>query len=163
MILRAATEADIPAILALWNPLIQDSAVTFTTEEKTRPALAAEIAARGAGFVVAETGAETGGRLAGFASFGPFRAGPGYRHTAEHTVILAEDTRGRGTGRALMTRLEEVAREQDIHALIGAVSGENAGAIAFHEALGFARVGLLPGVGRKFGRRMDLVLVLKHP
>ena len=28
---------------------------------------------------------------------------------------------------------------------------------------GFARVGLLPGVGRKFGRRMDLVLVLKHP
>ena len=133
--------------------------MTFTTEEKTHAALAAEIAARGAGFIVAETG----GGIAGFASFGPFRAGPGYRHTAEHTVILAEHARGRGTGRALMTRLEEVARERDIHALIGAVSGENVRAIAFHEALGFARVGLLPGVGRKFGRRMDLVLVLKHP
>ncbi|MDZ7709048.1 MAG: N-acetyltransferase family protein [Roseovarius sp.] len=159
MILRAATEADIPAILAIWNPLIRDTAVTFTTEEKTPETLAAEITARGEAFIVAETG----DRIAGFASFGPFRAGPGYRHTAEHTVILADHARGRGAGRALMTRLEEVARDRDIHALIGAVSGENAGAIAFHDAMGFARVGHLPQAGRKFGRWMDLVLFLKHP
>ena len=159
MILRPATEADIPPILAIWNPLIRQTAVTFTTEEKTPETLAAELTARGEAFIVAETG----GRIAGFASFGPFRAGPGYRHTAEHTVILADHARGRGTGRALMTRLESVARGRDIHTLIGAVSGENAGAIAFHEAMGFARVGLLPEAGHKFGRWMDLVLFLKHP
>lgn len=159
MILRTATLADIPAILAIWNPLIRDTAVTFTTEEKTPETLAAEITARGDAFILAETA----GHIAGFASFGPFRSGPGYRHTAEHTVILADHARGRGTGRALMTRLEEVARERGIHALIGAVSGENAGAIAFHETMGFARVGLLPEAGRKFGRWMDLVLFLKHP
>ena len=159
MILRTATLADIPAILAIWNPLIRDTAVTFTTEEKTPETLAAEITARGEAFLVAEIA----GRIAGFASFGPFRAGPGYRHTAEHTVILANHARGRGIGRALMTRLQEVARDRNIHALIGAVSGENADALAFHEALGFARVGLLPEAGRKFGRWMDLVLLLKHP
>jgi phosphinothricin acetyltransferase len=159
MILRRATEADIPAILAIWNPLIRDTSVTFTTEEKTHEGLAAEIAARGDAFVVAEDA----GRVLGFAGFGAFRAGPGYRHTAEHTVILAEGARGRGTGRALMARLEEVARARGIHALIGAVSGENAGAIAFHEAIGFTRAGVLPEAGYKFGRWMDLVLFHKHP
>lgn len=159
MILRTAALADIPTILAIWNPLIRDTAVTFTTEEKTPETLAAELTARGEAFLVAEIA----GRIAGFASFGQFRAGPGYRHTAEHTVILADHARGRGIGRALMTRLQEVARARNIHALIGAVSGENADALAFHEALGFARVGLLPEAGRKFGRWMDLVLLLKHP
>ena len=159
MILRAATQADIPAILAIWNPLIRDTAVTFTTEEKTPPSLAAEIAARGDAFVVAEAA----GAMLGFATCGPFRPGPGYRHTAEHSVILADHARGRGTGRALMARLETVARGRDIHTLIGAVSGENTAAIAFHEAVGFRRVGHLPEAGRKFGRWMDLVLFVKHP
>jgi phosphinothricin acetyltransferase len=159
MILRPAASSDIPAILEIWNPLIRESAATFTTEEKTREGLAALIAERGEAFVVAEDA----GSVAGFAGFGPFRAGPGYRHTAEHTIILAEAARGRGTGRALMARLEEVARARGIHTLIGAVSGENAGAIAFHEAIGFARAGTLPGAGHKFGRWLDLVLFHKHP
>lgn len=157
MILRPAAASDIPAILAIWNPVIRDTAATFTTEEKTHEGLATLIAERGEAFLVAE-GA---GRVLGFAGFGPFRAGPGYRHTAEHTVYLAEAARGRGTGRALMARLEEVARARGIHTLIGAVSGENAGAIAFHEAVGFARAGTLPGAGHKFGRRLDLVLFHK--
>ncbi|MFB9151393.1 GNAT family N-acetyltransferase [Roseovarius ramblicola] len=158
MILRTASAADIPAIMGIWNPLIRDTAVTFTTEEKTQEGLATEIDSRGPAFIVAEEA----GTVLGFASFGPFRSGPGYRHTAEHTVILADGARGRGTGRALMVRLEEAARARGIHSLIGAVSGENAGAIAFHEAIGFARSGVLPGVGQKFDRWMDLVLFHKH-
>lgn len=157
MMLRPATNADIPAILAIWNPLIRDTSVTFTTVEKTPDTLAADIATRGAAFLVAETG----GALVGFASYGTFRSGPGYAHTAEHTVILGSGARGRGIGRALMARLEEIARAQGIHVLIGGVSGENPGAIAFHEAIGFDRVGHLPQVGRKFGKWLDLVLLQK--
>jgi len=56
-----------------------------------------------------------------------------------------------------------VARAAGIHTLIGAVSGENADAIAFHTAVGFTRAGVLPGAGYKFGRWMDLVLFHKHP
>jgi len=82
MILRAATGADIPAILAIWNPLIRDTAVTFTTEEKTPQALAAEIAARGAAFIVAEAA----GSMPGFAAFGPVRPGPGYRLSRGHRL-----------------------------------------------------------------------------
>jgi phosphinothricin acetyltransferase len=157
MILRQADPRDIPQILAFWNPLIRETSVTFTTVEKTPETLAADIAARGAAFQVAEEA----GRVLGFASYGTFRSGPGYAHTAEHTVILAPEARGRGVGRALMARLQEVARAADMHVLVAGVSGENLGAIAFHRAIGFAEVARMPEVGRKFGRWMDLVLLQK--
>lgn len=157
MILRQADPRDIAPILDFWNPLIRETSVTFTTLEKTPDTLAADIAARGAAFQVAEEQ----GILLGFATYGTFRSGPGYAHTAEHTVILAPDARGRGVGRALMTRLEDGARGANLHVLVAGVSGENTGAIAFHRAIGFAEVARMPEVGRKFGRWMDLVLLQK--
>ena len=39
MILRPAAAADHPAILALWNPLIRETTITFSSEEKTPAAL----------------------------------------------------------------------------------------------------------------------------
>jgi len=157
MIIRPATEADIPAILNIWNPHIRDSAATFNSHEHTAETLAAEITVRASAFLVAEAS----GVVLGFASYGPFRAGPGYAHSAEHRVILAPGRLRQGTGRALMARLEDIAREQGIHVLIAAVSGENPDAIAFHESIGFDRVGRLRQVGRKFGRWMDLILLQK--
>lgn len=158
MILRPAELRDVPAILAVWNPLIRETSITFTTLEKTPEGLAADIAARGPAFLVAEES----GAVLGFASYGPFRSGPGYAFTGEHTVILDAPARGRGVGRALMVRLEGEARRAGLHVLVAGVSGENPGAIAFHEAIGYRQVARMPEVGRKFGRWMDLVLLQKR-
>ncbi|SEM87938.1 phosphinothricin acetyltransferase [Roseovarius tolerans] len=158
MIIRRAETGDIPAILDIWNPLIRDTSVTFTTVEKTAQGLADDLAARGDAFFVAETARQ----ILGFATYGGFRGGPGYAHTAEHSVILAGDARGRGVGRALMARLEDHAQAKGIHVLIAGVSGENEGAIAFHRAIGFTQGARLPEVGRKFDRWMDLVLLHKR-
>lgn len=158
--IRPAAPADCAAIAAIWNPLIRDTAVTFTTVEKTPEGLAvtlSEKAAAGHAFLVAAAG----GELLGFATYGPFRAGPGYARTMEHTIILADGARGRGLGRALMARLEDAARAADVHSLIGGISGANPAACAFHAALGFERVAVLPQVGWKFGRWLDLVLMQK--
>ncbi|WP_417742698.1 GNAT family N-acetyltransferase [Salipiger sp.] len=157
MILRAARAGDAAPLAALWNPWIETTAITFTTTLKTPEGLAADIAARGDAFLVAE--AE--GALLGFATFFPFRSGPGYAHTKEHTVILAPEARGRGVGRALMTALEDVARSQRVHSLFAGVSAENPAGVAFHAAIGFTEVARLPQVGYKFGRWMDLVLMQK--
>lgn len=157
MIIRQAEPHDILPILAFWNPLIRETSVTFTTIEKTADALAADMDARGPAFQVAEEA----GEVQGFASYGTFRSGPGYAFTAEHTVILSPCARGRGIGRGLMTRLEDVARAQGLHVLVAGVSGENEAAIAFHRAIGFTEVARMPEVGRKFGRWLDLVLLQK--
>jgi phosphinothricin acetyltransferase len=158
MIIRRAEAGDVSAILDIWNPLIRDTSVTFTTLEKTAQGLADDLATRGDAFLVAEAA----GQILGFATYGAFRAGPGYAHTAEHSVILEGDARGQGVGRALMARLEDHARTQGIHVLIAGVSGENEAAIAFHRAIGFTEAARLPEVGRKFGRWMDLVLLHKR-
>ena len=157
MIIRTAAAGDAAPIAALWNPWIETTAITFSTALKSSEGLAADIAARGDAFLVAE--AE--GALLGFATFFPFRGGPGYARTKEHTVILAPEARGRGVGRALMAGLEDVARSQQVHSLFAGVSAENPAGVAFHAAIGFTEVARLPQVGHKFGRWMDLVLMQK--
>lgn len=157
MILRQGAASDSEAISAFWAPLIRETVITFSTDEKSPADVAAMIAERGPGFIVAELG----GEVAGFATFGTFRNGPGYRHSAELTIILSERARGKGVGRALMAGLEEAARGAGIHVLVSGVSAENAGAVAFHRACGFVETGRMPEVGRKFGRWLDLVLMQK--
>lgn len=157
--IRAATAADCAAIAAIWNPIIRDTAITFTNLEKTEAGLAqilAEKTAAGFPFLVAAEG-----DVLGFATYGTFRNGPGYARTAEHTILLGPQARGRGVGRALMTALEDHARRRAIHSLWAGVSGENPAGRAFHSAIGYAEVAVLPQVGWKFGRWLDLVLMRK--
>jgi len=161
MILRGAEADDAQAIARLVNPVIRETTITFTTREKTAQDVADDIAAKrdlGHGILVAEDA----GAVLGVASYGQFRPGPGYARTAEHSITLAVDARGRGVGRMLMQALEEHARATGMHAMIAAVSGENPGGVAFHERLGYARVAVLPQVGWKFGRWLDLVLLQKQ-
>lgn len=160
MLIRPARPDDAAAIAAVWNPFIRDTLVTFTDAEKTPEALSQTIRDKdGAGhaFLLAEQG----GAVLGFATFGQFRAGPGYRHSFEHTILLAPEGRGRGIGRALMARLEQAARAAGGHVLMAGVSAANPAGVAFHAALGFVECGRLPEVGRKQGRWLDLVLMRK--
>lgn len=160
MIVRPARTDDLPALAALWNPVIRDTTITFSSEEKSVEGLAAMIAARradGHEFLVA---ADDEG-LAGFATYAQFRGGNGYRHALEHTIILAPRAWGRGTGRGLMAAIEGHARAAGGHTLFAGVSGENAAGVAFHERAGFAVVARIPEAGRKFGRWLDLVLMMK--
>lgn len=160
MRVRTARAGDAARIAEIWNHYVRHTAATFTTAEKTEAGIAADIAARGRGgaaFLVAEEA----GAVVGFATSFQFRRGPGYRHTMEHSVLLAPEHRGHGTGRGLMAALEAAARAGGAHVLVACVSGENPAGVAFHEAIGFRRVGEMPQAGRKFGRWMSLVLMQK--
>ncbi|NNK78222.1 MAG: N-acetyltransferase [Litoreibacter sp.] len=158
--IRSAQPEDASAIIAIWNAIIRDTAITFTTREKSPEeivSLIAECKTENRPFVVAETA----GQVTGFATLAPFRGGPGYARTLELSVHLAPDARGQGTGRALIRALEKNAAANGCHSLIAGISGENPDAVAFHERLGFREIARLPEVGRKFDRWIDLVLLQK--
>ena len=154
--IRHAAEGDASAITALWNHVIRDTIITFTTAEKSEPEIARLIAERPAFLVAEDEG------FLGFATFAQFRGGPGYARTMEHTILLGPGGRGRGVGRRMMDALCEKARGAGAHMLVAGVSGENADAIAFHAATGFEITGRLPEVGWKFGRWHELVLMQKR-
>ena len=157
--IRDATADDAAAVAALWNHYIRDTLVTFNWAEKPEEEVAALIAARqaaGHGFLVAEAGG-----LLGFATYAQFRGGVGYAQTMEHTILLDPAARGRGTGRALMTAVEDHARRGGAHSIFAGVSGANPEGRAFHLAMGYAEVAILREVGRKRDLWLDLHLMQK--
>ncbi len=132
--------------------MITDTLFTFTTEPKTPDDVAKMIATRPF-LVLPDKG--------GFATYSPFRSGPGYAATMEHSILLDPSAQGRGDGRRLMQALLDHGRSEGHHAMIGAVSSANPNAIAFHAAMGFDTVAQMPEVGRKGGQWLDLILMQK--
>lgn len=147
---------DIPEILGIWNPIIRDTALTFTDIEKAHEDIARLLADRPRGFLVAEEA----GRLFGFATFGVFRAGPGYARTFGHTILLASEMRGRGIGRASLfarNRGKARGRTPDDRGDFGREPTR-------HRLPRGARLrqgGRISEAGRKFGRWLDPVLMAK--
>ena len=156
MIVRAARAEDAAAIVAIQNPAIRDTSITFNSQEKSLDEIVTAIRELPC-FLVAEHNE----RLLGFVSYLPFRRGVGYARTMEHTILLQPESRGRGAGRALMKAAEDHARAAGVGSLWAGVSGENPDGVAFHESIGFEEIARLPKVGFKFGRWMDLVLMRK--
>jgi phosphinothricin acetyltransferase len=157
MSIRDATEADLPGILALYNDVIATSNAVYTETPSTLADRQAWFAARCAGNFPVVVAAENS--VLGLASFGDFRPWPGYARSVEHSVYVTQDARGRGIGAALVRRLIDEARARDKHVMIGGIDAGNAASMALHTRLGFAEVGRLREVARKFGHWLDLVLM----
>ena len=159
--IRAATDADLGAILAIYNDAVLNTTAIWNETPVDLENRRAWLAARSkAGFPVLV--AEEEGRVAGYGSFGDFRPFEGYRVTVEHSVYVAADSRGKGFGAALLAALIDEARRLDKRVMIGGIDAANAVSIALHTKFGFAEAGRLPGVGVKFGRPLDLVLMQKN-
>ena len=156
-----ATEVDLPGLVAIYNDVIASSTAIFSSQpvalEERRQWWQGRIA-QGYPVLIAR---DAHG-VAGFATFGDFRAWPGYRFTVEHTVHVRADGRGRGTGGALVRALLTRAAALGKHMMIAGVDAENAAAIRFHERLGFIRAGQLCEVGHKFDRWLDLVFLQRE-
>jgi L-amino acid N-acyltransferase len=159
-IVRAATDGDLPAILAIYNEVIATSTAVYALEPAAldeRREWFSSRCAMGFPVVVAVDPPED---VLGFASFGEWRgAWPGYRYTVEHSVHVRHDVRGRGVGRALVEALFPRALALGKHVMIGGIDAANDASIRFHERLGFERVAHFREVGHKFGRWLDLVFM----
>jgi L-amino acid N-acyltransferase YncA len=157
--IRPARAADLPAMLSIYNEVIENSTAVYALAPSTLAERQAWFDARtSAGFPVLV--AMRSGEVVAFASFGEFRgAWPGYRYTVEHSVHVHRDLRGRGIGTALVQALLPLALAMDKHVMIGGIDAANSGSLRMHERLGFERIAHFREVGHKFGRWLDLVFV----
>lgn len=158
MEIRDAVESDLPGIAAIRNDVVATSTAIFSEEpwapDEGRAWWASRVAQGYPVLVAVE-----GGEVLGYASFGDFRAFPGYRFTVEHSVHVRADARGRGIGRRLVEEVLARAAALGKHVVVAGVDADNEVSIRLHESLGFVRVGHLPEVGFKWNRRLDLVFL----
>jgi phosphinothricin acetyltransferase len=158
MQIRDAVQADFEQITTIYNEVLTHTTAIYND----RPATVEERiswwrsrTAQGFPVLVATDRA----LIAGFATFGDFRAWPGYRFTVEGTVHIHSDSRGQGVGTELLNAILARALALGKHVMIAGVDSENAASLRFLERFGFERVGHLREVGYKFDRFLDLVFL----
>jgi phosphinothricin acetyltransferase len=161
MIIRPAAEPDLPSITHIANALVETTTIEWSetphTVEDRGEWLRDQWEADHPVLVAVEDGV-----VVGWASYGDFRdtaRWPGYRFTAEHSVHVAQGHWGQGVGRALMLELVETARRSGKRVMVAGIDAGNTRSIDFHGRLGFVEVARMPGVGEKWGQRLDLVLM----
>ena len=92
IVVRSATEEDLPAILEIYNEIIENTTAVYDYEPHSLQMRQQWFnAKREQGFPVFV--AEEGERIVGFSSIGPFRAWAAYKYTVENSVYVAADCR----------------------------------------------------------------------
>ena len=155
IMIRTATIQDVPEMLAIYTPYVENTTVSFeyappTLEEFTHRFVSYT---RQFPWLVWEEG----GRLLGYAyASAPFtRAAYGW--CAEPTVYLRPEARGKGIAASLYAVLEEILWRQGYQVLYALVCGENGPSRRFHEKQGYRKTAEFPGIGFKMGRWLSLI------
>jgi len=148
--IRTARAEDAADIQAIYAPFVQETSVSFETVPPSVEAMAARISSNLArhGYFVAQSDAG----ILGFAYASPYRPRPAYDRTAEVSVYLAPQAQGRGLAQALYRALFAHLAARGFHTAVAIVTLPNPQSAQLHERCGFAHVGSLQDVGRKFGQ-----------
>jgi L-amino acid N-acyltransferase YncA len=157
MDIRDATDADVPDMQSIYAHHVLHGTGTFEEQPPSVEDMQTrfhKVVDRGFIWLVATDA--TG--VLGFAYYAPFRERSAYRFTVENSIYVREDVRGQGVGKALVSRLIELAIGQGMRQMIAVIGdSENVGSIGVHATLGFQMIGTMKAVGIKFGRWIDVV------
>lgn len=158
MALRHATQDDLPRIVEIYNSSIPGRMATADTDCVT-------VADRQEWFSRHAAGKrpllvhELNGEIIGWISFEPFYGRPAYRHTAEVSIYIADEYRGRGLGGLLLTAAIQIAAELNFRTLVGYVFAHNEPSIRLLRRFGFSEWGRLPDVAEMDGREYSLCIL----
>jgi L-amino acid N-acyltransferase YncA len=159
LLVRDWVAADAAACAAIYAPYVLGSSISF----ELRAPDAAETAQRFLkhqhdGFPVLVAHLQES--VLGYAYATAFRAREAYRGTVEHSVYVDQAAHGGGIGRLLMQHLIAACSARGFRQMVAVIGDSaNLASQAFHRRLGFVEAGVLRGVGRKFDRDLDIVLM----
>ncbi|HVX71095.1 MAG TPA: GNAT family N-acetyltransferase [Mycobacteriales bacterium] len=154
---RYAVDSDLPALTEIYNHYVVNTAATFDLEPFTvdsRRAWFDHYRSSGRHRLLVASQADG---LLGYASSSRFRVKPAYDPSIEVTVYLHPAATGAGIGSALYRRLFEELSGEDIHRAYAGIALPNDASVALHRKFGFAEMGTMTEVGRKFDRWWDVL------
>jgi phosphinothricin acetyltransferase len=159
MSIRPARMEDAAALAAIYAPAVLHGTASFELEPPSAAEMATRlmrVKSRGWPWLVHVTM----GQVDGYAYASQFRDRPAYRRCGETSVYVAPDAQRTGIGHALLMALISDARRAGFRELIAVIGDAgNDASVGLHRSCGFRPAGLLAGVGEKFGRRLDIVMM----
>lgn len=153
--LRRAQVGDAAALLEIYRPYVERTAISFEFTAPDEAEFAARIAGISAQYPYLVC--ECGGRPVGYAYAHRHMDRAAYDWNVETTIYLAEDARGLGLGAPLYRALLAALRMQNIRAAYACITRSNGRSVRLHEKLGFETVGVFENAGYKAGRWHDVV------
>ncbi len=161
LIIRPSTNADLPAITAIYAHHVLTGTGTFEVDppsEDDMRSRRADVLSKGLPWLVAVENE----MVIGYAYCNWFKPRPAYRFSAEDSIYLSPEAAGKGVGRTLLAELIAQAQQAGVRKLIAVIGDSaNAGSIAVHTSAGFQSVGILKSCGWKFDKWLDVVLMDK--
>ena len=159
VIIRSSRVEDVPRFAAIYAHHVLNGLASFEEVPPEPQEIArrrGDILARGLPYLAAEAD----GKVLGYCYAGPFRPRVAYRYTLEDSIYIDPAAVGRGIGRKLLSGVLARCEELGYRQMVAVIGGrETIPSIRLHAALGFTEIGLLTGVGFKFGRWVDSVLM----
>lgn len=152
--IRAACPDDAEAIREIYAHYVEHTPVSLELEAPSVSAIRSRMAGVQSEFPWLVL--ESDGLLRGYAYGSKFHPRNGYRFTAEVSVYLHPDFRGKGAGSLLYEELFHRLQLQGLHNLIAVVTLPNQASAKLHEKFGFVQAANFLKVGYKFGRWWDV-------
>ena len=158
IIIRDAERKDLPSILKIVNFEIEHTTSIYDYEKRTLQNQTVWFENKKIEKMPVIV-AEENGDVIGFGTFGIFRPWAGYQFSLEHSIYLDKNSRGKGTGKKIMTELIHLAKDQGFHIMIAGIDANNSKSIKFHHNFGFKEVGRFNQIGFKFEKWLDLIFM----
>ena len=158
--IRIATDADIPAMLAIYAPYVENTTYSFEYDvpcKKTFLQRFYTITAQFPWLVWEEDGV-----VLGYAYGSPPFERAAYRWCAEPSIYLHPKAQGRDIARKLYAALEWILAQQGYQVLYALITEENTRSVRFHEKFGYKTLAVFPDCGFKHGRWLGLVWMEKR-
>lgn len=152
---RIATPDDVPAMLAIYAPYVKETAYSFEYDVPTEENFAGRLDSIGKAFpwLVCEN---EQGEILGYAYAAPAFERAAYMWDADLSVYIAPRAHHRGIGRVFYALLENILEQQGYHNIYALVSGANTPSIAFHRAVGYELMCVMPKTGFKHDAWHDM-------
>lgn len=166
IIIRAVNADDANAILDIYAPYVEKTAITFEYDvpeiEEFRNRIINTLKK------YPYIAAEQNGEIIGYAYTGPLNKRAAYEWAAETSIYIKEDKKHMGLGKKLYNVIENISRRQNIlslNACIGYPENDDEhltkNSVMFHEHMGYSMIGKFHKCGYKFGRWYNMVWMEK--
>jgi phosphinothricin acetyltransferase len=151
---EVATPDDAEAVIAIYAPIVRETAISFEFE----PPSVAEVRRRIAGTLPGFPWlvCRQDGNVLGYAYGHPFAARAAYSWSAETSIYVHADARRIGIGHRLYGALLPILVEQGFRRAFAGITLPNPASVALHESLSFTPSGVYRRVGWKFSRWWDV-------